>query len=157
MRKLLEILSLVSLVTLLYLTGAALYGPHALPSRIPVHFSATGDPDAWGVPRMLLLLPIIATGLYALITLVSRRPAVFNYPARMTPQNRRFLQEIALNMIAFLKFEVISLFALIQYFSIQTARLQQNALPPHLMAIALILIFATMGLHIAAMRRTASR
>jgi uncharacterized membrane protein len=155
MRKLLELLSLASLVTMLYLTGAALYGPHSLPSRIAVHFALSGEPDAWGSPRMLLLLPLIATGLYALITAVSRRPAVFNYPARMTPQNRRFLQEIALNMIAFLKFEVITLFTLIQYFSIQTARLQQNVLPPFLMLTALIIIFATMGLHIAAMRRAA--
>ena len=155
MRKLLELLALASLVTLLYLTGAALFGPHALPSRIAVHIGPTGEPDSWGTPRMLLLLPLIAIGLYALITAVSRRPAVFNYPARITPQNRRFLQEIALNMIAFLKFEVITLFTLIQYFSIQAAHLQQNVLPPFLMLTALVIIFATMGLHIAAMRRTA--
>jgi uncharacterized membrane protein len=155
MRKLLEAVALIALLALLCITGGALYGPHALPGRIPTHFDPSGDPDAWGTPRMFLLLPLIATGLYALITAVSRRPAVFNYPTRITPQNRGFLQEIALNMIAFLKAEVLILFALIQHFSIQTARLQQNVLPPYLMLTALILIFTTIALHITAMRRSA--
>jgi hypothetical protein len=102
---------------------------------------------------MLLLLPGIAIALYLLMTIVGLYPNAFNYPVRVTPQNRERLQKIALNMIATIKAETILLFALIQYFSIQTAQLQRNSLPASLMPATLAFIFITIALHIAAMRR----
>jgi uncharacterized membrane protein len=155
MRKLLEAIALLALIFNLGFTACALWGPNALPARIPTHFDITGSPDGFGTPRMLLLLPLIAIFLYSLISLVSRRPAAFNYPARITAQNKSRLQRLAVEMIAFLKAEVLTLFALIQFFSIRTARLGENALPAALMPCALVLIFLTITLYILAMRRTA--
>jgi hypothetical protein len=52
MRKLLEAISLLTLVALLWLTYATLYGPNPLTGRIPTHFDIASQPDAWGTPRM---------------------------------------------------------------------------------------------------------
>ena len=155
MRKLLEAIALIVLLFNLGFTAYALWGPNALPARIPTHFDLTGQADGFGTPRMLLLLPLIAIFLYVFISLVSRRPAAFNYPARITTQNKSRLQRLAVEMIAFLKAEVLTLFALIQFCSIRTARLGENALPTALMPCALVLIFLTITLYILAMRRTA--
>src|ERR1700722_9305629 len=130
MRKLLHILSLAALAFLLWITYAAPYGPNHLTGRIPTHFGADGQPDAWGEPKMLLLLPCVAIFLYLMMTLVSRFPNAFNYPVRVTAQNRPRLQGIAQNMIAWLTLETVCLFAALQYFIVQAIRTQHNALPP---------------------------
>jgi amino acid transporter len=155
MRKYLEAISLTALAMLLWITWAALYGPRALTGPIPTHFDLAGHPNAYGPPQMLLILPAVALVLYLLITIVSRNPAVFNYPVRATPQNRQRLQELALNMIAFLKAETVILFALIQYQTIDSARNLQSTLPQSLMLIGIAVIFSTIALHIIAMRRAA--
>ena len=153
MRKYLEAISLTALALLLWITWAALYGPHALTGPIPTHFDLAGRPNAYGPPQMLLVLPAVALVLYLLITVVSRNPAVFNYPVRVTPKNRPRLQELALNMIAFLKAETVMLFALIQYQTIDSARNLQSSLPQSLMLTGIAVIFSTIALHIIAMRR----
>jgi hypothetical protein len=155
MRKILEAISLAALAILFWITYAALFGPQPLASPIPTHFNLAGQPDAWGNPLTLLMIPGIAIALDLLMTFVSHFPAVFNYPVRVTPQNRPRLQHLALNMIAFIKAETVTLLTLIQYFSIQTAKLQRSSLPPALMITAIAIIFATIILHILAMRRTA--
>ena len=155
MRKLLHILSLATLAILLWLTYAALYGPNHLTGRIPTHFGPDGQPNAWGEPKMLLMLPAVAVFLYLVMTIASRFPNAFNYPVRVTPLNRPRLQRIALNMIAWLTLETVTLFAALQYFIVQAVRTQHNALPPALMIVAIVVIFFTMAIHIAAMRRAA--
>ena len=157
MRKFLEAVSLLALLANLALTADALVGPHALDGRIPTHFDALGQPNAWGNPRMLLLLPLISLALYVMMTMLSRRPASFNYPAPVTAQNRNRLHNLAIAMLAWLKIEVLVLFALIQFFAIRTARVAANVLPVWMMPVGLVLVFATIIWHIRAMRRAAFR
>lgn len=155
MRKLLHILTLAALAFLVWTTYAALYGPDRLTGRIPTHFGTDGQPNASGEPKMLLLLPCVALFLYLMMTLVGRFPNAFNYPVRVTAQNRPRLQNIAENMIAWLTLETVSLFAALQYFIVQAIRTQHNALPPAFMILAIVVIFFTIAIHIAALRRAA--
>jgi hypothetical protein len=154
MRRPLQLISLIALAILLWITWQALYGPNPLTGRIPTHFGLDGQPDAWGEPKMLLLLPGMGIALFLLMTIVGRFPASFNYPVRVTPKNRERLQQIALSMIAALTAETVTLVAALQYFTIQSVRLQRNGLPSALMLASIFVIFLTMGAHIIAMRRT---
>lgn len=157
MRKTLEAVSLVALLTLWGLTAFALFGPRALPDRIPTHFNAAGVPDGWGTPSMLWVMPGIGLVLYGLMTLVARFPGSFNYPARVTPTTRPALEALALRMIVALKAEVIIIFAWIQYQTLELLRGSQSSLMPVLLPLAIVLVFGTIGWHIFAMRRTARR
>ena len=157
MRKFLEAIALIVLLANITFTADALVGPHALPARIPTHFAITGEPNAWGSPRMLLLLPLISLALYALMTLLSRKPASFNYPAPITAQNRGRLHRLAVDMLAWLKAEILTLFALIQFFLIRTVRISENVLPVWLMPVEMMLVFGTLFWYIRAMRRAAFR
>jgi uncharacterized membrane protein len=114
MRKTLEFIGLLALVALFWLTWSALYSPNRLPDRVPTHFNAAGTPNAWGSPYGMILMPVVATALYLLVSIVSRFPESFHYPVRTTPQNIARLQTVTLNMVLWLKVEIVCLFALLQ-------------------------------------------
>jgi len=153
MRRFLEIVSLAALAFLLAETVRALYGPAPLTGPIPTHFNAAGNPNAWGSASMLWLLPAISAILYLLMTWVSRHPAAFNFPVRVTPLNRQRLQAIALGMIAWLKAELVSFFALIQWTLIRAARKPRPTISALSMPLLLGIVFLTIGLHFAAIFR----
>lgn len=154
MRRILEFVSLFGLAAIAGSTFNALVGPHGFGNRVPTHFDAGGRPTAWGSPWILLVLPIAALVIYLLMTLVSRFPGAFNYPVRVTPANYARLQELALEMIAWLKAEVVWLFAIIQIATVRAARTGHVGLSPRFMPLALGVIFATIIGYIGAMRRT---
>lgn len=149
-----EFIALAALLVLWAVTAYALLGPNPLPGRIPTHFDLAGNPNGWGKPGVLWLLPIVGTILYALMTLVARYPAHFNYPVVVTSANRAALQHLGLRMVGWLKGEVICLFSGIQVMTIQAARGTRSGLYSMFFVIALVVVFGTIGWHIAAMRRT---
>jgi hypothetical protein len=151
MHRILEIVSLAALAALFAITALALYGPERLPGRIPTRFDALGRPEAWGSPRMLLLLPAVAAVIYLLMTWVARHPSAFNFPVRVTPRNRQRLENLALAMIAWLKAEVVCFFAWIQWSAIRAARHPGQGFSALLMPVLLAAVFATIIGHIAAM------
>lgn len=152
MRKTLEVIALLVLVFPWAITAWAVFGPNPLPARIPTHFNAAGQPDGWGVPAMLWLLPVIATVIYLLMTLVARYPAAFHFPVRTGPAARRQLETIALEMLSWLKTEVVCLFAWIQFQTIRFARSGQGVLSSLFLPAVLVVVFATISWHIRAMR-----
>jgi uncharacterized membrane protein len=153
MRRYLEIAAFAAVAVLLFLTLRALYGPAQLPQQIPTHFAADGNADAWGSRSSLFALPIVALALYVLMTFAARFPASFNFPVRVTPLNRAGLESLALNMIAWLKAELMLIFAGIQLLILRAARSGQGNISPFVMPIILGIVFATILWHFLAMRR----
>jgi len=69
LRWLLEAASLGGVIaTLLYLPLRWGY----LPREVPVHYGITGRPDRWGARFTLVALPVIALGVYIMISIQSR-------------------------------------------------------------------------------------
>ena len=153
MRKALETIAALLLLFTWAITAYAVFGPNPLPARIPTHFNASGQPDGWGVPAMLWLMPVVAIVIYVLMTLVARYPGAFHFPLRTTAMGRRQLEAIALAMLSWLKAEVVCLFAWVQYQTIQLARRGEGALSPFFLPAVLVAVFATILWHISAMRR----
>jgi len=156
MRKTLETVAVLLLLFMWAITGLAVLGPKPLTGRIATHFNANGQPDGWGVPAMIWLVPVVAILIYLLMSLVGRYPAAFHFPMRTTPVARRRLEGIALGMLSWLKAEVICLFAWIQFETIQFARQGEGVLPPFFLPAVLVVIFGTILWHIGAMRRVAA-
>lgn len=153
MRKTLETIALGALGLLFWITYNALYGPNPLQGRIPVHFDFAGQPNGWGSPSSLLLLPAAAVSLYLLITLVSQFPGSFNFPVRVTTENRPRLEALARQTILSLKVELVCLFAWIQWSIIDGARQGTFSLSPWLVPLPLAAIVATAIGHIVVMIR----
>ncbi|HWE84790.1 MAG TPA: DUF1648 domain-containing protein [Terracidiphilus sp.] len=157
MRATLQLAALAALVAMWALTAWAVAGSHPLPARIPTHFDLAGNPNGWGTPGMLWLLPVIATVIVGLMSLVARYPRSFNYPVRVTPVTRPRLEAISLDMIARLCMELAGLMLWIQYAIIQAARSGRNSLSPLIVPIAILVVLATVGWHIRAMIVAARR
>ena len=153
MRKTLTVAAPLLLLLAWSITAWALFGPHPLPARIPTHFNAAGLADGWGTPGMLWLLPIMATVIYALMTMVARYPGAFHFPGRVPAAVRPKLEGIALDMIAWLKAEVVGLFAWIQWETVRLARSGEGRLPALFLPAVLLVVFGTIAWHMAAMRR----
>lgn len=122
MRRTLEAISIGSVVVLVVLTVLALFGPDRLPGRVAIHFDLAGHPNGWGSPLWMLVLPAIGVGLYALLTTVVRFPSAFNYPVPVTAENRPRLEALTVEMIAWLKAEILLNFLWLQWGSIEVAR-----------------------------------
>jgi uncharacterized membrane protein len=153
MRQTLEAVALILLLTVWGVTSYALLGRDPLPPQIPTHFDLAGKPDAWGMSTMLWVLPIVATVIYLLMTVVALFPSSFNFPMRTSAATRPQLEGIALNMIASLKAEVVLLFTWIQVQTIRFAHTGHAKLPQWILPVALVVVFGTIAWHIAAMRR----
>jgi uncharacterized membrane protein len=155
MRKTLEAIGLGALAVLFWVTYRALYGSDPLPDRIPTHFDIAGQPNGWGAPSALWLLPAVAVSLYLIMTLVAQFPSAFNYPVRVTIENRARLQALALSMIVAIKVEMVCLFACIQWSIVDGVRQGRFTLSPALVPLSIVVIFATAGWHIVAIFRAA--
>jgi uncharacterized membrane protein len=72
-----EIITVVGLI--MTLSWVVIYY-NELPSIIPTHFGATGEPDGYGNKWLLFLLPAIAVAIYLTATLADKFPQLMNYP-----------------------------------------------------------------------------
>ena len=145
------------LAALFGITAYALLGPHAIHGPVPTHFNVAGQADAWGSPVSLWVLPVIATFLFILMTLVSRFPESFNFPVRVTAANRARLEGIALSMIAWLRLEVVALMTIIQAGVIRSVQQGRTVFAVWVLPVSLIVIFGTIGLHFVRILRDSPR
>jgi len=156
MRKAMEVVSLGLLAVLFWFTYSALNGPERLPDRIPTHFDISGQPNAWGSPGFLWFLPVIATGVYLLLTVLgSIRFRRYNLPVRVTEANLPFIQDQTIVMVAWIKSEILCLFVYLQWSIIQSASNGTFRLSPLLIPVFLVVIFSTVGWNLAALIRGA--
>ncbi len=100
--KVLELLAMLAIVAMCLLI---IFHYSELPDRIPHHFNAAGEPDAWGGKLFLLGIPTGAIVLYYLLRLIAQYPNLGNFPVKITEENaeRQFLLVIrmvrALNLV----------------------------------------------------------
>jgi uncharacterized membrane protein len=153
MRKVLETLSLVCLAVIALITYQAFNGPEPLPARIPIHFDAAGNANGWGPPSSLVMLPIVAAGLYLLITVISLLPTGIRSAVKLTPESRERIQALTRQMLAWIKAEMVGLFLFIQWFILAGIRDGSNRIPAIPAPVFLVVIFATVGWHLVAVFR----
>jgi uncharacterized membrane protein len=156
MRKTMEVLGVMVLGYLCWITYWGLNGPDRLPDRIPTHFDISGQPNAWGSAGILWILPLVGLGVYLLMTvLASIRFRRYNLPVRVTEANLPFIQEKTSEMVAWIKTEVLCLFVYIQAAIIQGARLGQFRLEPTIVPLFMLGVFATAAIYMVVILRGA--
>lgn len=156
MRKTLEVAGLMLVGFLYWMTYSALNGADRLPLRIPTHFDISGRPNAWGPQETLWLLPIIGTGLYLLFTVLgSIRFRRYNLPVRVTDANLPFIQAKTGEMMAWVKCELLVLFAYIQWNIIESARQAEFYLSPAIVPVFVAAVLGTVGCYLAIIIRGA--
>jgi uncharacterized membrane protein len=108
--KILEILGWTS-IPLVWVITTINYSQ--LPDIIPTHFNGFGNADGFGSKISILMLPLIATVLFLLLSFLNRFPHVFNYPFNITTENAYKSYRNATRLIRLIKLIVVIVFGII--------------------------------------------
>jgi len=135
------------------LTLLGLFGPvvflctvwSSLPATVPSHFGFNGVPNHFAPKPFLWLLPCIAALLYAMLLFLSRHPRWFNLPVPVGDPRRPRYEALTREMLAWLRLELVYVFAYIEWATIRTGLRQAVGLSPWLTPVPLIAILATVG------------
>jgi uncharacterized membrane protein len=92
-----------------------------LPDTIPVHYNSSGVPDDFGKKTMILVLPIIGTILFWLLTYLNKHPRFFNNPNALTEEDATYEYTYATRLIRFYKMASVLIFSLIVLLTYLTA------------------------------------
>lgn len=124
-----------------------------LPARIPTHFGLSGEPNAWGSRNSVLFGPILALAIYVGLTILQRYPHLYNYPRRLTPENAERMYRLGRGLLAWLKTEIIWLFAWLTTATVQVATRHAPGLGTWPLWVALAVVYGTVTVFTVAMFR----
>lgn len=119
-----------------------------LPSEIPVHFNAQGEPDRWGHKSNLWILPIMTLVLYSGLTILNRYPHVFNFPVTLNEGNALHQYTLAVRMVRVLKLAVVSAFTILAFGTIETAMHNTQGIDPMTILPGLAGLFVYIGVYL---------
>jgi uncharacterized membrane protein len=124
-----------------------------LPEVIPVHFNAAGEADRMGSKASIWGLSIVATILFAGLTVLNRYPHHFNYLSKITEENALDQYTKATRMIRNLKLSLVMVFGYLQWNSIQAALGEKDGLGLWLLPITLVMLFAPLMAYLVGLSR----
>lgn len=127
-----------------------------VPERIPVHFDAAGNPNAWGGKTMLLYLLATTVGMVILLTVAETRQRLINIPMKVdrnSPEVRRLLR----SMVITLKSVITISFAWIVDSTMRTALGEAAGLGRAFLPIFLCSTFAPLIYYLVKLHRPPTR
>lgn len=152
MERLFETLSLGCILTaVIYIASVW----SSLPSTIPTHFNAAGNPDGWGGKGSIWFLPVLSTFLFILFLFLSRVPHLHNYPMEITEENAEKMYRSSKNLLAVTGFEVCFFLAIAVWGIVQTA-FGKDGLGWWYVPLLLIVLFSTIFFHLCKMSKIKS-
>ena len=102
------VLEMLAWLLLLTSYGIAIYGMRHLPESIATHYALDGTPDGYGSPDSLLILPIIITIAFGVVSLVAHFVPVdmLNVPFEMQEKNQTQVYQTIISMLHALQIEI---------------------------------------------------
>ena len=111
------------------------------PEIIPIHFNGRGKADGFGGKSNLLSLPIISTALFFGLTILNKKPHLFNYPSAITEENALQQYTNATRMLRALKLVIVVIFGLIVLRTIQNVNGTADGLGTWFLPVIMAMIF----------------
>jgi uncharacterized membrane protein len=127
MRRILDGVSLIALLLLIVASGLALFGPKKLPSEIPTHLDAYGQPDAWASRTPIEVVPFIAIAIFLGLAAVAKRSSAAldtgqGDSGQKVNADGQPAETSIHKLIAWLRAELLGILACVELSSIHTAR-----------------------------------
>jgi len=140
------IVEIAGLVALLAMWIVLMVTYSGLPDIIPIHYNGLGQADNFGGKSNILILSVIATVIFVVMTILGMFPRVFNYPVKIT-ENNAFLQyRNASRMVRCLKLAIVLVFG---YLVLHTALNTGDNIGIWFMPVVLAIIFIPMIYYVA--------
>jgi uncharacterized membrane protein len=123
-----------------------------LPAIVPSHFGFDGTPNRFAPRSTLWLLPSIACLLYAMLFFVARHPRWFNLPVPLGDPRRPRYEALAQELLAWLRLELVCLFAYIQWQTVRISLHRAAGLSPWFGAVPIVVLMATIAIFLVSAR-----
>lgn len=117
MRKLPDTIAVIGLVVMF--TSVGIFWSQ-LPALVPTHFGSSGSPNSYGPKGSIWMLPFVGFLLYCFLTLISFIPMRFKRSSKATAAQTK-LQPLTLELVGWLKAEVVWTFAWLNWTVLQIA------------------------------------
>jgi uncharacterized membrane protein len=102
-----KVLEIIGWISVFGIWALPLINYFDLPEIIPIHFNGAGKADRFGNKTHIFVLPIISTLLFIGLTILNKRPHVFNYPGQITKENAVHQYTYATRMMRVLKLVIV--------------------------------------------------
>ncbi len=139
-----KVLFVAALLLLVSLWMIVLYNYASLPEIIPIHYNASGEVDGYGNKIHILVLPLVATFLFGLLSYLIKFPHKYNYLTRITPENAARQYKYAARSLRAIRLSVVIIFLLIAYETLQHTRDTINQFGKWTLPFMLAIIFVPM-------------
>jgi uncharacterized membrane protein len=100
-----------SLILLVFLWSFTLFAWFNLPAVVPAHFNAAGEINSYSSKATTLVLPVIGTFIFALMTLLNKHPHTHNYLVKITKDNAVQQYTLSTRLLRFMKLAVLIIFS----------------------------------------------
>lgn len=138
----LKILNAVGISALVVLWGVLAVHWGDVPNRVPTHFNAAGLPNSWGPKSALFILPVLGTGIFAMLTFLSPSRIRMNVPSGVDVNNPEVQREVR-GLLTVLKTILAVSFCYIEIRSMMTAMGMTDGLGSWMMPVMLGSLGAT--------------
>jgi hypothetical protein len=136
--KILEILSFSALIILWVMTYRF---QHLGAELVPDDFDFFQMPNEYWASKMTYAVPFIATLLYVGLTIYNLRPQYGEHTVNASPEKLSGLSEINKRLWRWLKFNLLLVFIIIEYFSFHTGSNAGTGITPVLIYVFPVLLF----------------
>jgi len=112
-----------------------------------------GHPNGWGSPSSFIFLSILSLALFLFLTMIARFPLKINHSVEMTEANRERQQSLAIELLAWMRTEIVCVFGLAQWMASNLARHPERATFSIIFLVPVGMILATIVWYVVAMLR----
>ena len=127
------------------------------PKIVPVHYNIYGVADRFGSKVTLIIIPIISIVSYLGLTFLNRFPYIFNFPVKVSEQNRTILYKTATTMIRWIKLFICLLFTVILLQTVGNIQNYEYKLDNNYLFILIGCLFCCLIFYIIKMTKIGSR
>jgi uncharacterized membrane protein len=136
-----KVIEIVAGSSLLVVWGLIIVNYSDLPDIIPIHFNGSGEADRFEGKSNIWNLPIVASVLFIILSIVNRYPHIFNYPTKITKENAQRQYTYATRLIRSVKLIFVVVFGLVEFKTIQVAQGVANGLGTWFLPFVLAAVF----------------
>lgn len=134
----LEVFGFIALISLWVMTYRF---QHIGAEMVPEDFSFFQTPNEFWASKMTYTVPVIATILYVGLTVYNLRPQYGDYPVQVSSEKNVQLSEINKRLWRWLKFNLLVIFIVIEYFSFHTGSSAGTGISPAFIYVFPVLLF----------------
>ena len=132
------VIEIVAGIILIYMFVNLFLKWDSIPNWVPTHYNIYGEIDAWGDKNNVLFVPIMGAGIYAIMTMVTLFPSIWNMPVTITESNKGKVYGAMKTMLLLLKAEILGLFLFMNYNVVS-----RRTLSPYFLIIAIGIVAIT--------------